>query len=276
MSALRRGALGLAHVLLAVGVGGGLATLATVALDDHRDAQVAASARVDDVPLGDRLEAALAGVRDDGVYVADDGRSLVSPEGEAQIEAAVAAQPVPTYVFVWSQDAQIGMDDLLRDDLLGRALDDRDGFVLVWEGPGEGSVFGVGPDGGYADFSSLDFVGDPATTISQLVASISPDDLYGSSSSDDGGGDYWGGVAGGSTLGALAGLAVVGVVGGPLALVRRRRGHRLLPGGWAPWGSPPPPVGHADRKPAKRPTDRKTPATKGPAKNSAKKRKKRG
>lgn len=223
---------GLVHLAVAVALGAGVGTGAVVLVDHQRDSRIAERvAGEKSVEVGDRLGEAIDALLDDGVYVADDGRRFVDEDGERAIEAAVAAQEVPTYVIVWAPEPQIGMDGLIVQDLLERELPDEDGFVFVWEGPQEGDVINLGPSGGYPTYgTSLDFVGDPATTLVDAVSSVSRDDFY---SGGDDGDDYWGGAVGGSVLGLLLGstiLAVLLVVGKIIAVRRGRR--RLLPGGW--------------------------------------------
>jgi hypothetical protein len=217
--------------LVAAAVVGIVAGIATFVILFHEGPAPVDAVRA--AARSDRFVAALTALRDDGVYVADDGRSMVDQDGERRIEAAVADNPVPVYVVVWADGAQIGLDDLLVQDALERELGDQDGFVFVWQGVQEGSVTTLGLGGGSPESlrSSSDFVGDPATTLSDAVAAVSPDDFY--TYYDDGDDDYFGGWFGG----AVAGLLLASVILGTVLLLSRilaatlgRR--RLLPGGW--------------------------------------------
>lgn len=216
-------------VAVAVGIAGGAA--AVTVLDHERDTARAAYDAERDVDPGDRLGEALTALRDDGVYVAPDGRGLVDEAGERQLEAAVAAQPIPVYVVVWAPRPQIGLDGIALRDVLERQLPDEDSFVVVWEGPQEGDVIDLGPRGGSLDLLSgpSDFVGDAADTVSAAIAELDEGDLYSGSSGDD----YWGGVPGGTVIGLFLGSAVLGTLLLAARLLAHRRGRRrLLPGGW--------------------------------------------
>ncbi|WP_148614066.1 hypothetical protein [Nocardioides rubriscoriae] len=225
---------GASHLVVAGILGLGTGAAAVTVLHLH-PADVVARAQP---PAGasDRLDEALAALRADGVYVAPDGRSMVDADGEQAIVDAVAANPVPVYVVVWSPDYEIGLNRYTVEDVLQRELGDDDGFAFVWEGAGQGAVLALGPRGGSPDYSTAsDFVGDPATSLVDAVSSVSADDFY--TYDDDTDGDYWGGPVGGSLAGLLLASAIVGgvlLLSRILAFALGRR--RLLPGGWTTRG----------------------------------------
>lgn len=224
---------GLVSVVVACVLAAGSAVFAVHWLHDRRAEQVAAQAE----PLKaehrvDRVVNALAGLADDGVYVAPDARDLLSAKAERKLAQAVATSQTPVKVVVWSQTrfAGVSMFDLRQQLESGLGEDGASGVYLIWEGPQDGNVDTYGPRGGYVDMSPhQEFVGDPAVTLPRLVNRVDDDVTFYSARNSDS--DYWGGTGGGIMAGVLIGLGVllgVGCVYGVLVLITKRR----LPGTW--------------------------------------------
>lgn len=179
-----------------------------------------------DLDDSDRVVEVLAGLRDDGVHVTDDGRYLLDEAGEEAVAAAVAAEDEPVYVLVWAEDQQVGADE---NDVLAHLedeLDDR-GVLIVFGGPraGASTVEVLGDRGGYTPIYGDDLTGDPATTLPAAVAAAAQVDYY---DLDEDDGEL--GVVGGAILGVLLGLGLAGL---GLIFVRAARfGRGPIPGRW--------------------------------------------
>ena len=91
------------------------------------------------LPTGDRVDAALASLADDPVYVTPDGRSMLSAADEASLEEQISAAPVPVRVIVWQSSKEAGhgysfdVDEQVADYFAER--DGRPGVAVVWQGP---------------------------------------------------------------------------------------------------------------------------------------------
>lgn len=223
---------GLLCVVLACVLAAGSAVLATKLLHDRRaDAVAAQAAPLKPGARVDRVTNALAGLADDGVYVAPDGRDMLNRAGERKVAAAIAASTEPIKVVVWTRTSFAGASlfDLRQQLEAGLAAAGGHGIYLIWEGPENGGLDTYGKYGYISSISTHDdFVGDPAVTIPRLVKQVDEQVHW---SDDDGDFDYYGGVGGGITIGALMGAGIL--IGLALlyalivALTKRR-----LPGGW--------------------------------------------
>ncbi|GAA4677593.1 hypothetical protein [Nocardioides nanhaiensis] len=224
-----RGALNLLVALL-------LGVVAAVVVGIFQDDLRAARAP-DGVPAllasrSDRVDEAVAALREDGVFVPSDGRRLISEEGEAAVVQAVADAELPVYVIVWPAEQQVGLWSVELTDRIGAELGVERGSLIIWSGPesGESEVFGGRT---FASVSASDLVGDPGTALPPLIAGLGdPDEWY---EVGDTRYDPWegtgGGIAGALLLGGLGlgGLVLAGWI------VRAARGRPLLPGRWR-WG----------------------------------------
>lgn len=247
----RRMVVGLIHVLVAVVVGVGAAVGAVAWLDDRRDAAITEETRAAadyqaEVErrarpgANDVLDAAIEEILRDGVHVTDDGRSMMSTEAEAEVEAAFADAPVRILAIVWAPGQQAGMSRLQLEDAVEQAVRDRIGderaWLFVWEGPEQGTEVML-PASGYVDGYSIgDFAGDAATFFVGAADAVTVDDFYEVRDDDGSDFDYWGGWGGGGLLGLMLGSTIVAVTlvtAKIVAAVRRR--ERLLPGRWG-WG----------------------------------------
>lgn len=230
----RRVARGLVSVVVAAGLAAGSAVLTTDWLHDRRAEQVAAQAE----PLQpesrvDRVANALAGLADDGVYVAPDARDLLDRRGEQRVARAVAASPTTVRVVVWSKTRFAGASgyDLIQQLEAGLEESGETGVYFIWDGPASGYAEPFGAPGYLRDLSPRDdFVGDPATTLPRLVAQVH-DDVNWIEPVPEAESDYWGGRDGGIIAGMLIGIAVLaglGVLYGIVVVATKRR----LPGTW--------------------------------------------
>lgn len=223
---------GAVNLLLALVLGVVAAVLVGVFQDDLRAARAPDGLPELVATESDRVDEAVAALREDGVFVPADGRRLISEQGEAAVEAAVASAELPVYVVVWPPDQEVGLWSIELTDRIGAELGIEQGSLIVWSGPesGESEVFGGRT---FASVSATDLVGDPGTTLPPLIAELGdPGEWY---EVGDTRYDPWegtgGGIAGALLLGGLGlgGLVLLGWI------VRAARGRPLLPGRWR-WG----------------------------------------
>lgn len=161
------------------------------------------------VQPGDRVMAAVEGLRDSHLYVAPDSEHLLTDQDQTRLEREAAATTPPTYVIVWADTREGGYRGFL-DPMTQIASElDQPGRYLLVEGE---KIWGrdVGIDGEYV-FTDDDIEGLPAKISANIAAG--DDREYSSQSITHS--DYWGGTAGAIGAGAL-----MGVLGGlGLALV---------------------------------------------------------
>ncbi len=191
-------------------------------------------------PLSDRVVNMLDGLRDDGVHVTPDARSMVDAEGARriadQIRRTARRTGVQVYVVVARSTHDAGASGFGLDQQLEHELEKQgdQAVVLIWQGPQEGNTQVIG--GGYLrDISYLeDFVGDPATTLTELVTQV-PDQVTWTGASTQEDSDTPEAVLG-AVLGVIYGLGALLALLLLWALLRRA-GVPRLPGSWG-WGTP--------------------------------------
>ncbi|KQY56515.1 MULTISPECIES: hypothetical protein [unclassified Nocardioides] len=222
---------GLVSLGVAAGLAAGSAVLATQVLHDRRADAVAAQGE----PLKaeartDRVVNALAGLADDGVYVAPDARDMLDRAGEKRVARAVAAAQTPVKVVVWTDTRHAGASgfDTVQQLEAGLAESGERGVYLIWQGPENGDINTFGPYG-YLTMSPHDeFAGDPSVTLPRLVKRVDGEVRWPERDTES---DYWGGVSGGIMAGALIGVGVllgIGTLYGLFVGTTKRR----LPGTW--------------------------------------------
>ncbi|MGB0102212.1 MAG: hypothetical protein WBP61_18175 [Nocardioides sp.] len=183
-------------------------------------AQVAAAAQE---PPGDRVQAAVDGVRETGFYIGPELRDQLSEETVAEVEGLIADARVPLFVVWWEDTADGGYNTpyAALDQL--RAGVATDGYYAVVS-PGGHPLLGAV---GYADpFIDADSKGRPDAAVTRIVAELAeepPDPLVVPGPESD----YWGGAGGGITAGLIfAVLTYVGLLLAAAALsVVLRRPH---------------------------------------------------
>ena len=143
---------------------------------------------------GDRVQGAIAALREDPVYVAPDGRDMVSVEGERRLERLIADAPVPVHVLVWESSRQAGPEpySFTLPDQLATELGEP-GIYIVWQGPEDVGV--DVPEGKRLGWEvpDLENVGDPETQLSAFITGLPASGALEDAESND----YWGGVGGG-------------------------------------------------------------------------------
>ncbi|WP_166133589.1 hypothetical protein [Nocardioides ochotonae] len=143
---------------------------------------------------GDRVQGAIAALREDPVYVAPDGRDMVSVEGEQRLERLIAAAPVPVHVLVWEASMQAGPEpySFTLPDQLATELGEP-GIYIVWQGPEDVGV--DVPEGKRLGWEvpDLENVGDAETQLSEFITALPASGALEDAESND----YWGGVGGG-------------------------------------------------------------------------------
>lgn len=181
-------------------------------------------------PPGDRVRAAVAGLKSSHVYVDPDSEGILSPAEISQIDAAAAASTPAVFVTIWRESSEAGYY------LPSQALDQigaelgRPGFYIS-AGAKEISSdeVGIKSDEYISDFGLIDFDdgladGELATALLKLIDDNDGRDF---SEADTSGSDYWGGRAGtiaaGALIGSLAGLCLAAVLAIAWFVVRGRR-----------------------------------------------------
>lgn len=136
---------------------------------------------------GDRVDAAVEGVLDDGVHVTPDGRSMLNEDAEAAIADTLAARDLPVVVVVWEPSWFAGYEsDYEAGDQIAWAVSQEVGHpvaVLLWQGP---STSGVHLTPGWfwpvdASIDGLDepqYGGEAALRIGEWLDRLPDGDLY--------------------------------------------------------------------------------------------------
>lgn len=184
----------------------------------------------DAIPMGDRVQAAVHGLRSSHVYVDPDSEGLLSPGEIAKVDAAAKASKPEAFVVLWRDRSEAGYYLSSQAlDQIGAALD-RPGYYIA-----------AGPDGiSYDDVNikSDDYVSaDDAVDYSDgladgelatgLLKTIAENDGRDYSTGSTTGSQYWGGtigtIAAGALFGALAGGVLAGILTAGWFIVRARR-----------------------------------------------------
>lgn len=141
-------------------------------------------------PAGDRVLAAVEGLEDDQVHVAEDGREFFDEEAEATIAAAIAERDVPVYVVAWRSSWNAGYDhDLEAADQILEHLPEAS-VLVMWQGP-EDSL--TQTRAGYRVTSGEDFdreprpayVGDPERRLLEWLDQLPEDPVQGARSDEN-------------------------------------------------------------------------------------------
>lgn len=213
----------LLHLLVSVVLGGA----ATYVVADH------VSHQDDDVvgAPGDRVRTAVAGVEKDHVYVADDGRPMLSEAGERHLEQLISRRHLPVYVVVWHDSWGAGYDHYIQaaDQILA-GLPDKS-MVVLWQGPDastleEGEHYALKDrPGTYSPIEEPSYLGDAEKRLTEWIGTLPDEPLRREAPFD-----YYGGVGGGIGFALLLGLpSLVGlwiVIGIVRVLTRRRFRNR--------------------------------------------------
>lgn len=213
----------LLHLLVSV-VLGGAATYVVAEHVSHQDEDILA-------PPGDRVRAAIAGVRQDHVYVADDGRPMLSESGERHLEQLIAQRHLPLYVVVWQDSWAAGYDHYIEaaDQVLA-GLPDK-AMVVLWQGP-ENSTLQEGEHyalkdrpGTYSTIEEPSYLGDADKRLTEWIGSLPDEPLERWTPTDD-----YGGVGGGIAFALFLGLpSLLGlwILIGIVRVLTRRRFRNL-------------------------------------------------
>lgn len=167
-------------------------------------------------PIGDRVQAAVDGVRETGFYVGPELRDELTADQVADIEGIIAGAEVQLFVVWWDEtyDAGYNTPYAALDQL--RVGVGEDGYYAVVT---EGYVPLLESVGYASPYIDADGKGRPADALTRIVTEMA--ELPPSEESPPGpGSDYWGGTGGGiaagllfAGLGYLGLLAVIGVAG---------------------------------------------------------------
>lgn len=222
---------GLLSLLAAVLIGLGVATGVSL-WEQENSAQ--REREVEEPDLGhvsDRVTNAIAGLADDGVYVAPDARDLIDERGERSLVKAVAEAEVPVSIVIWTKTFDAGTGGFMLGQQLEREVAEQmpRGVLFVWEGPNGTSSDTLIGDGFW--INDADFLGDPAITLPEMIEDAEANvewrepDPYGNGS------DYYGGLWGGFAVGLIYGTgALLGIAA--LWGLARLAGVPRLRGSW--------------------------------------------
>ncbi|GAA3527308.1 hypothetical protein GCM10022234_25660 [Aeromicrobium panaciterrae] len=182
-------------------------------------------------PSGDRVLAAVAGLKSSHVYVDPDSEGLLTPAEIARIDAAAAASRPEVFVIIWRESSEAGYylpSQAL--DQIGAELD-RPGYYISAGAKGMAAdEVGIKSDDYVGDDDTIEYddglsAGELATG---LLAVIDENDGREFAEADTTGSQYWGGRAGtiaaGAFIGTLAGIGLAGVLAIAWFVVRTRRG----------------------------------------------------
>ncbi|WP_181311961.1 hypothetical protein [Nocardioides campestrisoli] len=194
-------------------VAGLLGTLAVLVVDSRLDA----SADLGE-GAGDRVLAAVEGLRDDSVHVDAASRTMLDEEGEQAIAEALAERDLPVYVLVWQDSWFAGYDHYLQAAEQVLAHLDEPAALVLWQGPDHSTTQVT--EGYRLTEYEPDYLGDPALRIPEWFAQLPEEPLERL-------GDEYGGPVGGFFLGLFLGLAVLLVVWVLIGIVRLATGRRF-------------------------------------------------
>ncbi|QWF21107.1 hypothetical protein KM427_19475 [Nocardioides sp. LMS-CY] len=191
---------------------------------DFDDAILAAAAQE---PPGDRVQAAIDGVRETGFYVGPELRDELTDDEVATVERIIATAPVPVFVVWWADTADAGYNTTYAalDQL--RVGVGEDGYYAVVTRGSYPLLGALGYRDPYVDADGKGRAGAALERLVEELAAVPPErDFEGGDTRSD----YWGGTGGGiaagllfAAIGYLGLLAVVGLVG---ALSRSAREGR--------------------------------------------------
>jgi hypothetical protein len=172
----------------------------------------------DELPVGDRVQAAVEAFRESNVYVAPDSADLLSDEDVARIDAAAAASTPETFVVVWEYTSEGGFY-LEREGLvqIGEALGRPGYYVAVGRNGVTSDDIGIDGDHAYADDFGEGEEITQESVAAKITTIIEESDGREFSAADTSDSAYWGGPFGTVAAGALFG--VFGGLGLALVLV---------------------------------------------------------
>ncbi|WP_456698720.1 hypothetical protein [Aeromicrobium sp. P5_D10] len=179
---------------------------------------------------GDRVMAAVEGLRESHLYVAPDSEHLLTEQDRARIEREAAATRPATYVIVWADTSDGGYRGFL-DPMTQIASElDQPGRYIVVEGDNIWD-HDVGIEGDYVSSENFDEDEErtPAALAAKLSATIAAGDDRDYSSQSLTHSDYWGGTAGAIGAGALMGTGAglgLALVLTPIWFIVRARTRR--------------------------------------------------
>lgn len=217
--------------VLAVGVAAGAGYLAATVPGHHPVAEEVSfdqqnlTAAAEAEP-GDRVQAAIDGVRETGLYIGPELRGELTDDEVAAIERILAGSEVPIFLVWWGASYDSGYNtDYAAIDLLRVGVGEDGYYAVVSDGSPPPLLEAVGYESPYID---ADGKGRPAAALTRIateLAALPARDLDDRPSSAS---DYWGGPGGGITAGVLFGvggylglLVVVGLLGVALRSGRR-------------------------------------------------------
>ncbi len=179
------------------------------------------------IPPGDRVEGAVAALRESSVYVAPDGRSMMSRSAERDLESTIAGSTVPVHVVVWRPSREAGGEpySFALSETFAEELGEP-GVYVVWQGPEDAdAAAGVGKRLDY-DVPPLVEVGDAATRMTEFVVGLDEDSLIDDEEDEDS--DLWAGIVAGTVAGLLIGIGIMVAAAAAYSIWRAVTGRRFL------------------------------------------------
>lgn len=210
-----------AAAAVALALGGGAAYAVDHRLDGSADREYAA---------GDRVRAAVEGLREDHVHVTDDGRPMLAEPDERAIAELIEERDLPAYVLVWEDSWFAGYDHYVQaaEQVLHRL--EEPAVLVLWQGPDQSTTQVTpgwtfdrwGDDWDEWDDVALEptYLGDAARRLPEWLEQLPDDPLTRRE-------DEWGGRGSGMAAGALFGGMVVGGFWIVLGIARVLTGRRF-------------------------------------------------
>lgn len=182
-------------------------------------------------PPGDRVLAAVAGLKSSHVYVDPDSEDLLSPAEVSRIEAAAAASRPEVFVVIWRDSSEAGYylpSQAVHQ--IGAELDRPGYYITAGSKNLSADEVGIESDDYFSTYGAIEYEdglaeGELAAGLLQIIDENDGRDF---SEADTTGSKYWGGPAGtvtaGVLIGTLAGIGLAGVLSILWFVARSRRG----------------------------------------------------
>lgn len=181
-------------------------------------------------PPGDRVLAAVAGLKSSHVYVAPDSQGLLSPAEISRIDAAAAASKPEVFIVIWRDSSESGYYLPSQSiDQIGAELGRPGFYITAGANDFSSDEVGIKSDDYLSDFDMVDL--DDGLSDGELAAGllkiIGENDGRDYSEGDTTGSQYWGGTAGtigaGLLIGAFCGAILAGLLAAAWFIVRLKR-----------------------------------------------------
>lgn len=182
-------------------------------------------------PPGDRVLAAVEGLRSSHVYVDPDSEGLLTSAEIDRIESAAASSEPEVFVVIWRDSSEAGYYlPSQAIDQIGAELGRPGYYISAGAKDMSADEVGIESDDYLSNHGAIEFEdgladGELASGLLQIIGENDGRDF---SEADTTGSHYWGGRAGtiaaGALIGTLAGIGLAGVLAILWFVLRARRG----------------------------------------------------